>query len=70
MFRILQNVDVEDRILEEIQACVVEESSQPSISSLGNAPLLNSAWKETLRLRRLGPTARVPRQTDYTLSEK
>ncbi|KAK3305828.1 cytochrome P450 [Chaetomium strumarium] len=70
---ILQSDNLKHRIITEMDSAFEPGSTalQPhSLSDLCAGPLLNSVFRETLRLRQLGPVARVPKTPGYLLAGK
>jgi len=70
MLHIIQSETVTSRVSAEVERSFKLGSISFDISLLYSGPLLNSAYRETLRLRQLGPIARVPRKPNYLLSGK
>lgn len=70
MLHILQSENITTRVTAEMDSCFEHRTIQPNLSELCSGPLLNSIYRETLRLKQLGPVARVPRKTNYLLSGK
>ena len=70
MLNILQSENVTHRVIAEMEPSFEAGSIRFNMSDLCSGPLLNSAWRETLRIRQLGPVARVPRKPNYLLSGK
>ena len=70
MLHILQSENVTNRVLAEMEHSFEPGSIHFNLSELSSGPLLNSVYRETLRLRQLGPVARVPRKPNYLLSGK
>lgn len=68
---ILQSENVKHRVIAEMEPSFKPHTTEfSSFTALCAGPLLNSVYRETLRLRLLGPVARVPRKPDYKISNK
>jgi cytochrome P450 len=73
---ILQSNSLKHRIITEMESafeagsCSTLTLQPQSLSDLCTGRLLNSVFRETLRLRQLGPVARVPKKPDYLLAGK
>jgi cytochrome P450 len=70
MLHTLQSENVTYRVQVEMEPSFEPNSIHFNLSNLCSGTLLNSVYRETLRLRQLGPVARVPRKPDYLLSGK